>query len=318
MDLRPSSLPALVLLVATALTACQRTSGAQALDDRAAGNSGSLRVHVVDASSGSGIPGAQVIAVYAESEPGPSGREEQTVRVTTDEGGVTYLPPLTAGTLSFQVRAAGYEIHPPVTKAAAQFGNVSPSELRIQLPARVATLQLRLPDGSPAAGAFAAVTEDPSITIGRPQARADDQGEVKLPCNLTGFVMVRHPDAAFLVRPWPPEEDEPTLRWTLTPAAPPLTIWVRDDAGGDFTPQARVALWVDGVRLSDQALMWLAGTIPMVGGDGSWTGNNLPMEPVSIAAWAGRIPDEQSGERARPGTRVSYPWPERVEIRTVD
>jgi hypothetical protein len=130
--------------------------------------------------------------------------------------------------------------------------------------------------------------------------------------------MIRHPEAAFLVRPWPPEEDEPTLRWTLTPAAPPLTVWVRGDADGGFARQARVALWVNGVRLSDQALMSLAETIPRVGADGSWTGNNLPREPVSIAAWTGRIPDEESGQRARPGTGVSYPWPERVEIRTVD
>lgn len=318
MSLRQLSLPALALLAAVALTACQRTNGELAFDDRAAGNSGSLRVQVVDASSGSGIPGALVIAVYAESEPGPSGGEEQTVRVTTDARGVAHLPPLTAGTFSFEVVAAGYETHPPVTRTAEQFGNVSPSELRVQLPARVANLQLRLPDGSPAVGAFAAVTEDPSITLGRPHGRADDHGEVKLPCNLTGFVMVRHPDAAFLVRPWPPEENEPTLRWTLTPAAPPLTIRVRNAAGEDFAPRAAVALWVNGVRLSGLALMWLADSTPAAVWDGSWTGNNLPMEPVSIAAWTRRIPDEEASEQARAATRVPYPWPEEVEIRTVD
>jgi hypothetical protein len=243
----------------------------------------------------------------------------QVHRLTADDEGVAVIPPLWPGSVRVNVSAIGYASKlPPIEVEVSESDAALPVEIRLHSTGEIVTVGLQLPDGSPAVGAFAAVTENPSITIGRPHARADDHGEVKLPRNLTGFVMVRHPDAAFLVRPWPPEEDEPTLRWTLTPAAPPLTIRVRDTAGERFAVGAPVALWVNGVRLSGEALRWLADAIPMVQWDGSWTGNNLPMEPVSIAAWTGRIPAEEPGERARPATRVPYPWPERVEIRTVN
>jgi hypothetical protein len=151
-------------------------------------------------------------------------------------------------------------------------------------------------------------------------ARADPEGVVRPPRNRPGFLLAKHPGAAFLVREWLPQEGEGEVVWSFPPAADrPLTIQVKDSSGKSAAPRAELVLWVGGRRLSGGVLFWLAGAPPSADQNGFWTAKNLPPGPVGVLAWGRRVgSDARAGALDNQATTVPYPWPDPVEVRALE
>jgi hypothetical protein len=181
-------------------------------------------------------------------------------------------------------------------------------------------LRLWLPGGAPAAGAEVMLVD--SLATGRSlfAGRTDGEGVVRLPREPAGIALARHPAAAFLVREWQPQEGQEEPAWDLPPAAErPLAIQVKDASGENAAPDAELALWVAGRRLSGGVLVWLTGAPPLADASGSWTGAHLPRGPVSILAWERpRRAQVGVGNLDAQATAVAYPWPDPVEVRALE
>jgi hypothetical protein len=109
------------------------------------------------------------------------------------------------------------------------------------------------------------------------------------------------------VRPFSVSTDE----IVLLPAAPPVRIRV--------SSQTRIALWMDGVRVSGPAVTFLTWNSEMSDAEGSWWAKNLPPQPLRVLAWQ-RTPaqDIASGLRDANATIIPYPWPPDVALDPID
>ncbi len=130
-------------------------------------------VHVTDAKSGTPVAGAKVGVLNQGQDAGAS------VETTTDEAGRAKLHPLRPGSLTITVRADGYQrasVKEDVPKDPVQ----KQIEVALEPTRRGATLQLRLPDGTPAAAAqVAAVGADGASLLW--DGTCDAQGRLDLP-----------------------------------------------------------------------------------------------------------------------------------------
>lgn len=288
------------------------------LDFHVPGNS--FVVHVVDARTGGGI-GNSVVGVVnmwgktTEDEEGFS----TAMSLDTNMEGRTEVPPLRPGEVWLTAEAAGYR---PRDHLKFVLGSDDPGrEMTIELEPAGSTerVQALLPTGVPAAGAeaivVAALDQDGAAPVWR--GTADASGWFEVPDGIgEGWMILRHPSAAFLAGRWTPATTgEP---WRLPAAAAPLSLHVVR-SWGDPAPWGRLALGLDGITLAGTSLQWAAGS-GAADGTGFWRSNGLPAGPIEVVAWVAGdgTPRDPAALLASFATRISYPWNGPIEIEAIE
>jgi hypothetical protein len=294
---------------------------------------GDFRVNVLDAVTGEGIPRAAVEirnTFFQERDRDEEGAPRRTSTdkneravfqtATADETGMARLPPLREGTLEIQASAKGYSAMREALKVQIlDAGAEQVVEVKLEPAGETVSLRLRLPNGTPAAGAELLLVDSLGAGNRLFSARSDGQGLARVPLHQPGFLLIKHPATAFLVRDWRPSEEDGELEWVLSPAADrPLRVMVKNASGEGVVARADLVLWVDGRRLSGAALAWLAGSIPTADSSGVWIGRNLPRAAMNILAWNPRMPAAGAGPPDSEAMAVAYPWADVVEIRAAE
>jgi hypothetical protein len=281
------------------------------------------RVKVLDLKTGLGVGGARVSGknYFQQGEEGAGPALEKAVAqqaVANDEG-EALLPPLRAGRLELRASAEGYftqgsavDFEVPKTKKGLSF------EIFLEPVGETAELRFLLPDGSPAEGARVGLCD----TAGRERlsAVAGADGRVGLP-RQEGLVIATHPRAAFLVRTWDASAwDSLSPSWVFEEAVPsPLSLRILDASGQGAAPQAGLALWVHGYRLSGLLLAVLTRSSPFTDRVGFWRADNLPPGPLRLLAWHPSLQQEaQSGALDAFAVEIPYPWPEIFEAKALN
>jgi hypothetical protein len=289
-----------------------------------------IRVRVTDATTGKGVEKASVHLRNSYVIPGDPEADDEELRkdrtkgvfqsVTTDETGTAWLPPLRRGSIELTAVAKGYARMKEPLKVEIPDERVDQSfEVRIEPEGAAAALRLRLPNGAPAANAEVMLVKSLSEPSPLFNGRADAEGVVEPPAGAAGVLLAKHPAAAFLVREWQPQESQEDLEWALPAPGPPLTVLVRDSSGRSVAPQAELALWAGGRRLSGMALSWLTSRSPATDPNGTWRAANVPAGPLAILAWGiGMRQEAEAGTLDGQATEVGVPWPEVVEVRVVE
>lgn len=283
-----------------------------------------FRLEVVDAATGRGVSDATVFVRNYIAEEVPEGDEEPNRSVnqlvTTDESGWAELPPLREGEVELRVTATGYSKMSEPMKAEIS-GSSADQSYRVALEpvGETVALELRLPNGAPAAGAEVVLLGPGTPAAVEFSAQANSMGLVELPypeASLPLQLVARHPEAAFLLRHWAPKSDEQELRATMPAAAEyPLTIQVVEPWGGNSVPQAGIAVKVDGQKLTGGGLAWAARTRVNADENGFWTGHNFPQRAVLVLAWERGLREAAyNGGLDTMATQVDYPWPGPVDI----
>lgn len=290
-----------------------------------------IQVKVTDAKTGKGVAKASVRLRNNYVIPGDPEAEDEKLRkdkeravfqtIETDETGTAWLPPLRRGSVELTATAKGYARMEEPLKVEIPDEKVDQSfEMRIEPEGETAALRLRLPNGAPAANAEVMLLRSLSQSSPVFQGRTNAEGVIEPPAGAAGYLLARHPAAAFLVREWQPQEGGQGPEWTLPPLpGRPLTILVRDSSGRGPAPKAELALWVEGRRLSNLALGWLTGASPVTDANGYWRAANVPAGPVAVLGWViGVRPEAEAGALDGQAKEVGMPWPEVVEVRVVD
>lgn len=285
-----------------------------------------FRVKVLARESRRPIAGARVAlrnsfpAEVPEGEKPPSGLPPQKIlsqSVTTDDTGEALLPQLRAGDLELKASAIGYRRSPKPTRFQVEEADREKVfELLLDPEGPAAALILERPDGSPADGAEIILVAD--LAAGQPvhSAKADRSGRAEIP-RQPGFLLVRHPEAASQVFPWPPQ-DESGSPSRLAPSAEVLVLKVEDGAGRPAAG-AHLAIWLEGRKLSGPVLAFLSRSRDSADQDGFARLTNLPRSPILVLAWAKRQSDTASrGELDQQATRVDYPWPIPSFVQIID
>lgn len=284
------------------------------------------RVEVRDARTGEPIAGAQVTArnEYEEHDEALERAVEKAVvqRVETDAEGVALLPPLRSGWVEVEGKADGYlPVAEPVRREVTDPSEDLEVQLALEPVSESTEVRLRLPDGGPAAGAEVMLAGSAAGETVLFTGSADSEGTVRVPGGPAGSVLLaRHAGAGGGVRGWPPRAGEGRVDWSLPKAAPSaLSVEVRSPSGEQAVGQARLALWVDGYRLSGIGLAWLTRSRPHSGPNGFWVGQNLPPRPVSVVAWRrGLTGQALAGELDTLATEIPYPWPSPAVVHAVE
>lgn len=241
-------------------------------------------VRVRDLITGNGIAHAQVsVGNYS-----PDTRVTSQ-RITTDDAGVAVLPPLRKGEFILHAKAEHYAASEPLRATVDDQHHELDIALK-PLPT-AASLQLRLANGAPAAGAEAWIFD--AAMAPRSRATADENGKLDL-AEVPALLLVRHPMAASTIRAFAPHDEV----WTLDPPAAPLTLVSR--------PGVVVALWLDGVKLTGPPLTFAAWSTPMTTANGLWVARNLPAKPLRVLL----LPGSAFGSNAYDAVArsIDYPW----------
>jgi len=222
---------------------------------------------VVDARTGRGIAGA-IVGVQNDAEHHHVGAMTTGRRFAVDDDGRLALPRLWAGKVSVEASAAGYA---PSEPQRLEVDETTKRELTFTLEAlEPLKTTVVLSDGRPASGAEAAVITLDRI-VWRGVANADGRLDVSAQ-GVNGVLVVRHPQAASLVRP-------------LANLAEQLVLGSAD-TGPLRLRTARFALltvWIDNIRLTDQAAAFATWSdVAITGADGVWTARNLPAADIRV------------------------------------
>lgn len=265
-------------------------------------------VHVVDAGSGRGIAGAAISATNIFTrEP----EEDVTLlqRATTDGDGVAHLAPLRPGKLEIRASAAGYRESDVVDGGRVQdIESRRKLEVRLESVGETVAIRLRTDDGKPVSAAelwAVGTTHGIQRPLWRGQSNAD--GVANVPRNVDGAtLLIRSPITASAIRPF--HADSPDRDIVLQPGAPPIHV--------DAVPRTRIALWIDGVRVSGPAVTFLGWSSEASDAEGNWSAKNLPRQPLRVLAWR-RTPEREivAGLRDASSTTIPYPWPSTVTLR---
>lgn len=254
-------------------------------------------VRVTDRDSARPIAGARIRALNrAESAPG------STVETRTDAEGMARLNPQRPGWLTVTAEADGYE---SASRKEQVLASDKGRELAIALePSRPgARLVLALADGRPAAGAqVSGATADGTRIVW--ESTCDAGGRAGLPDSPSiGLLLARHPEAGLLVEPWPTSR-EGSARVTM-PMAGPLRRLLARTAEGRPASWSAVAVWVGGIRLSDDALSWAAQSSALCGMGGEFVLKAGPLEGVSVVCWT-RASDQRFRAGALDGLKSGW------------
>jgi hypothetical protein len=259
-----------------------------------------VAVRVVDESDGKPIARAHVTTFNTWNE-AEAGRRRAGRTVIADERGEALLPPLRSGEVVVHAAAQGYREVEPLRFAAPESG----SEMRrfeIALRRReTGSVQLRLPDGSPAPHAELHAVSADGRELG---ARADAAGRVAVPADFAaGVLLIRHATGHVAAVRWPSAADELVLQLRGVP------LVVRaENAAGEPSRFTTVALWIHGVRLTQPALAFLADGATMTDAGGVWVARSVPPVPIRIAAARSGQTSEAAVLTAF-ATDVAAPWP---------
>jgi hypothetical protein len=271
----------------------------------------SYTVRAVDANSGKGIGGATIAATNIFTH--GSGEEATLVQsATTNEDGSASLAPLRPGKLAVRARAAGYRdsenVDGGVVNADVSAGDL---EVRLQPIGETVRAGLRMEDGTPVAHAelWAVVA---TTGIQRPlwRGESDANGVTNVPRNVDGAtLLIRSQSAASAVRQFHADASDHDI--VLQPAAPPIRVHA--------DPRTRIALWIDGVRVSGPAVTFLTWSSEASDAEGWWWAKNLPAQPLRVLAWQ-RAPVQEivAGLRDASAITIPYPWPAAVTLQPLD
>lgn len=253
-----------------------------------------FEVDVKDAITGKPIAGANVFAASVSKH----GEGERNVVQTAvaDDRGRAILPPLREGSLQIRARADGYHDSEPTKDVV----NAIDDEGRHEILLRPVGETIRVKVAAGAEVWAVATTSGYQQPLWR--GAADQNGHVDIPESVK--------DAVFLIRA---EGSAPAIRriseeWILSKAVAPLTL--------KLDRQSRLALWIDGVRVSGAALIFLTRSLDATQTNGVWTAAALPAQPLRVLAW--RHAAVESGAFDAVAETLNYPWPAVVEIRSVD
>lgn len=269
-------------------------------------------VKVTDRDTGVGIEDARVVSFNVSDE-----ERSRRSKLATDEEGRVPLPPIESGELRIFAEADGYHRSEQVVIRV----EAGEEERKVVLPLRplgsTTSLRLLLPAGIPATGTDLLAVDSLQTGVPRWRAHADESGAVDVPDTLEGtFLLVRHPEAGFLVRRW---EAGVAATWELPPKAPPLAVQVIEPwADDEPVPWARIALHQGGRWFRGPALDWLTSGRAAADGDGFWRAANLPPGPVRIVSWKPGRPTPSIEAVESLAATISYPWQGAVPVATVD
>jgi hypothetical protein len=272
-----------------------------------------LRVH--DADTGAPVEGAKVNVgnVWRDDADVEQSLLDSTV---TDDSGSTALPPLRAGRLLLTVAAKGYA-EGRLEHAIVPDDRV-PHELTMALHPvrRSARLRLLLPNGGPLAGAEIWAFADDHLGMPVWQATTSAEGLIDVPDG-GAYVLIRHSDTASVARKWESGTGE-MVEWRMDPPAPPLTASITRP-GGRHARSARIALWLDGIRLSGAPLAFMTWSSPAADMRGSWTARNLPRKPARfLAIPLGSSTDIEARTFDGMSATVRFPWAVPVPVTTIE
>ena len=276
---------------------------------------------VVDAATGEGIAEAQVVVrneflPKAGEERGSFHDKAIFQTSVTDRDGLARLPPLRPGNVELRASAPGYfQMRDPLIDEILEEDRDRTFRILLEPTGDLVEVRLKLPNGQPAAGADVLLTEPEPSASALFSARTDEHGAVGI-SRASGVLLIRHPDAAFLVRDWRPDETLDKIEWALPRASPrPLNVRVENPWTHEASPRAWLAIWVDGRRLSGRTLAWLTGARPAADNNGYWKATNLPERTTAILAWP--VKKRGAGDTGlldSLATELAYPWPDLVEI----
>jgi hypothetical protein len=288
-----------------------------------------VTVRVLDAVTRQGIAGAFVAVrnVYLPAaEGGGVGDRAEREKVIaeshpTGEDGLAHLPPPRPGRLELHAEADYYR---PMVQPLVLDVEDPPRDREVELLlepfGKRVPVHLRLPDGSPAAGAE--VLRVGSLSAGSPlfSGRADSSGVVEVPiAPAQGLLLLKHHAAAFGIVEWESWSREPEVTWTFPSLAPrPLSLRVLEPSGAQPARGVFLSLWVQGRKLSGRYLYWLLDAPLRPDPSGFWVCRRLPGVAVRVLAWYGDAhAQEAAGALDALATDILHPWPERVEVRAV-
>lgn len=256
---------------------------------------GAYVVRVKNRASGEAVVSAAVTVRNAYTIEVDGGEPKQRVvaqTVAADEKGVARLAPPRPGSLSVTALAPGFRpLAQPLESTIDE--DAEGAEILVELEPRGehVRVHLRLASGSAASLADIRFWEDGQSLL--EPLQADSKGDFDLPRGATGTVMVRHPQAAFLVARWE-AGDADDVEWALpAPPADPLQVRVVD-AAGDPVPQAELAVWSGGSWLSGDVLGFLTNGSARTDSQGYWISSAVPPTLVGVLAW--RASDRAAGQ----------------------
>ncbi len=275
-----------------------------------------FRVRVFDVESGAPVPEARVTVRNSFEAAGEEHEKTVVQRATTDEDGVALLPPLRPGSAELQASAPGFfRMREPMRR---QVGSEDRTfEIGLEPTGAVVAVHLTLPNGLPASNAELMLVDSLSAAHPILSENADENGLAMLSRGAHGQLLIRHPEAAFLIRDWQPGEAVEEERWTLpSSVSQPLSLAIKDHQG-EAARRAWLTIWVDGRRLSGIALAWLTRSRPFADNNGFWTGSNLPRAVIAVVACPIQYRNQgETGAYDALAIDISFPWPPVLEIST--
>jgi len=236
----------------------------------------------------------------------------------TDETGSMSLPPLRAGRLLLTVTAKGYS-EGRLEETVLQ-GDSGRHQLTISLRDLGPSRRLRLlsASGEPLAGAEIWAFADDGFSTPIWQATTGGDGLVDVTDHVqNAILLIRHSRTASIARQWVAGTDDP-VEWRLESPAPPLRASITRP-GGDHARSARIAIWLDGVRLSGAPLAFSTWSSPAADMQGQWLARNLPRKSTRVLA----IPLSSSfGIETHAldsmATTIPFPWTVPSRVTTVE
>ena len=265
-------------------------------------------VRAVDAESGRAIAGAEIFAANVFTH--FSGEEMKLLQhATTGVDGVASLAPLRRGKLELRARADGYVDSQMIDGSVEHEESEGELEVRLRSVGETVRVQLHMDDGRPVGDAeLWAVAATHGIQRPLWRGSSDANGMIDVPRNVDGAtLLIRSRGAASAVRPFHADAEERAI--VLHAAASPIRI----DTG---RAQTRIALWIDGVRITGPAVTFLAWSSEVNDGNGQWFAENLPRQPLRVLAWRDTPESEiAAGTRDASAATVPYPWPPSITLR---
>lgn len=269
-----------------------------------------VRVEVRDAASDEPLVGGSVTYRIVG---GKQGNMSYGATRAVREDGSLILGPFGAGTFRLMARAPKHVEESREVEIAD--GATAPVVFRLKAEGQTNEVAIRLPSGRPASSADLVVLSSPDgVPLWR--GSADPSGTAVIPRGVSGWLGIRHAEAASLLVPWAGEPADRQSELRLTERAPTLRVQSVDHTGQPVAG-ARVRVWLGGIELGAAAQNLLLSVPPGTDYQGVWAAEGLQQVSVEIVCWS-RKPqyDPQKGEAAIAAQRlvIPFPWPSIVTL----